>query len=341
MTAVGPGRFEPSYNAPVEVRARVHGRAASSTRMAMISAVELRAALGADAALQARVLIQSTRPQARASSATRTNAPDAKSKTKRSILYGGLALSGDRAIAIRLPGRPLRDRPINVSRAFLLSGAQSLLLSSWRVPRAGRNGAAVMRWPWQRPAVEHRSSYTDASRDRDSAIRERGRCPSGAGDRRRSKAQSRCMRSALSACEVSGPSDWSRGRSQPTGGRLWRRRLIRHGQALYLIDADPVGGPGAHAESALALGPFTAGRSVASWFYRCELSGPSSTAWRTRSAGAVSPSPLAGRQYAAVGGCLATFARARYRQSRGLARQATLAEEASGPVGSVSACRAL
>ena len=60
MTAVGLVD-DPSYDAPVEVRHAGQGKAAP-TRMAMISAVELRAVLGADAALQARVAIRSMRP---------------------------------------------------------------------------------------------------------------------------------------------------------------------------------------------------------------------------------------------------------------------------------------
>ena len=105
--------------------------------------------------------------------------------------------------------------------------------------------------------------------------------------------------------------------------------LIRHGQALYLIDADPSAG--------LALPPVShwdvhGGPERASWFYRCELSGPSTTAWRTRSAGAVlhlrwlvdHARPWAGispMQRAADTGSLSGWLERR------------LGEEASGPVG--------
>ena len=102
------------------------------------------------------------------------------------------------------------------------------------------------------------------------------------------------------------------------------------GKRSIIIDADPSAG--------LALAPVShwdvhGGPDVASWFYRCELAGPSSTAWRTRSAGAVlhlrwlvDPArPWAGispLQHAADTGSLAGWLDKR------------LSEEASGPVGS-------
>ena len=135
--------------------------------------------------------------------------------------------------------------------------------------------------------------------------------------------------SALAACEVSGPSAVTRALDA-----TWRASvassLVRHGQALYLIDADPSAG--------LALAPVShwdvhGGPDVASWWYRCALSGPSTTAWRTRSAGGclhlrwlVDPArPWAGvspLQHAADTGSLAGWLEKR------------LSEEASGPVGS-------
>ena len=135
--------------------------------------------------------------------------------------------------------------------------------------------------------------------------------------------------SALAACEVSGPSVVTRALDA-----TWRASmasgLVRNGQALYLIDADPSAG--------LALAPVShwdvhGGPDVASWFYRCALAGPSSTAWRTRSAGGVlhlrwlvDPArPWAGvspLQHARDTGSLAGWIERR------------LSEEASGPVGS-------
>ena len=137
-----------------------------------------------------------------------------------------------------------------------------------------------MRWPWQRPIVEHRSSYTDA------VVTAILQSASGGGLRTAlaTAALESCASmysSALAACEVSGPSVVTRALTAD-----WRASvasgLVRHGQALYLIDADP--------SSGLALVPVShwdvhGGPDVASWFYRCELAGPSSTAWRTRSAG--------------------------------------------------------
>ena len=100
----------------------------------MISAVELRAALGADAALQARINSIHAACTARINRYS-PGAPDGV-KTESLILYS--RRGSIRAGRNRDPCFPLtvEGLPVNVSRAFLLSGAQSLL-SSWRVPRAG------------------------------------------------------------------------------------------------------------------------------------------------------------------------------------------------------------
>ena len=185
-----------------------------------------------------------------------------------------------------------------------------------------------MRWPWQRPAVEHRSSYTDQ------VVTAILASASGGGVRpalatAALETVATLYASALSSCAVSGPSSVTRALTAE-----WRAAvassLVRHGQALFLIDADPVDG--------LHLAPVShwdihGGPDVASWFYRCELAGPSSTAWRTRSAGAVlhlrwlvdNARPWAGispMQHAADTGSLAGWLDKR------------LSEEASGPVGS-------
>ena len=135
--------------------------------------------------------------------------------------------------------------------------------------------------------------------------------------------------SALSACAVSGPKSITRALDAS-----WRASvasaLVRTGQALYVIGADPVSG--------LSLAPVShwdvhGGPERATWLYRCELAGPSSTAWRTRSAGAVlhlrwlidNARPWAGvspLSHAADTGSLAGWLDKR------------LSEEASGPVGS-------
>ena len=106
--------------------------------------------------------------------------------------------------------------------------------------------------------------------------------------------------------------------------------LIRSGQAVYIIGADPVSG--------LSLAPaghwdVHGGPNPASWVYRCELSGPSGTAWETRVSGEVlhlrwltDPArPWAGvspLQRAADSGSLSAWIEKR------------LSEEASSPVGS-------
>ena len=101
--------------------------------MAVISAVELRAVLGADEALQARV------DSIHAACTARINryapgAPDAVA-TEALVLYAAwIYQSGAQSRSV-FPTDG-EGPPVNVSRAFLLSGAQGLL-SSWRVPRAG------------------------------------------------------------------------------------------------------------------------------------------------------------------------------------------------------------
>ena len=184
-----------------------------------------------------------------------------------------------------------------------------------------------MRWPWERPIVEHRSSYTDA------VVTAILQSASGGGVRTAlaTGALETCATlyaSALASCAVSGPKSITRALDAS-----WRASvaagLVRNGQALYLIDADPSAG--------LALAPVShwdvhGGPDVASWFYRCELSGPSSTAWRTRSAGGClhlrwlvdNARPWAGvspLQHARDTGSLAGWLERR------------LSEESSGPVG--------
>ena len=97
-----------------------------------MSAAALRAVLGADAALQARIDSIHAACSARIVRYA-PGAPDAV-KTEALIVYGGWLYQ---ATAQSRSVFPTDDSPpVNVSRAFLLSGAQGLL-SSWRVPRAG------------------------------------------------------------------------------------------------------------------------------------------------------------------------------------------------------------
>ena len=185
-----------------------------------------------------------------------------------------------------------------------------------------------MRWTWQSAPVEHRSSLTDQ------VITAILAAATGGGTRPAlaTAALESCgtlYASALSSCELSGPSSVTRALTAD-----WRASvasaLIRTGQALYIIGADPVDG--------LHLAPVShwdvhGGPRLSSWVYRCELAGPSGTAWETHSAAAVlhlrwlvDPArPWAGvspLQHAADTGSLAGWLDKR------------LSEEASGPVGS-------
>ena len=185
-----------------------------------------------------------------------------------------------------------------------------------------------MRWPWQRPAVEHRSSYTDQT------VTALTLAASGGGSRTALltaalEQAATLYASALSACELSGPSHVTRALDAD-----WRASvastLIRSGQALYVVAASP--------DTGLSLEPAATwdvmgGPMVSSWRYRIEQAGPTTSSWRTVPAGGVvhlrwitdtarpwvGISPL---QHAADSGSLSGWLERR------------LSEEASGPVGS-------
>ena len=100
---------------------------------AVMSKVKLREALGADASLQARVDSIHAAASARIARYA-PGAPDAVA-TEALVLYAAwIYQSGAQARSV-FPADG-EGPPVNVSRAFLLSGAQGLL-SPWRVPRAG------------------------------------------------------------------------------------------------------------------------------------------------------------------------------------------------------------
>ena len=185
-----------------------------------------------------------------------------------------------------------------------------------------------MRWPWQRPIVEHRSAYTDQ------VVSALTLAASGGGARPAlaTAALETCATlyaSALSSCSISGPSS-----VVAAFDATWRAAvassLIRTGQAVYIIEASPGAG--------LALEPAASwdvmgGPRVSSWAYRVELAGPTATTWRTLPAGAVlhlrwqvDPArPWAGispLQHASDTGSLSAWLEKR------------LSEEASSPVGS-------
>ena len=96
-----------------------------------MTAVELRGALGADETLQGRI----DGIYAACCERIKRYARDAPVEVRNEalILYAAwIYQSGAQARSVF----PDDGLPVNVSRAFLLSGAQGLL-SSWRVPRAG------------------------------------------------------------------------------------------------------------------------------------------------------------------------------------------------------------
>ena len=101
--------------------------------MALITPDELRAVLGADAALQARVNSIHAAACARVKRYAR-DAPIEVGNEAVVLMAGWLwqATAQSRNVFPTDQEGP----PINTSRAFLLSGAQGLL-SSWRRPRAG------------------------------------------------------------------------------------------------------------------------------------------------------------------------------------------------------------
>ena len=99
----------------------------------MISAVELREALGADAALQERIDSIHAAACARVKRYARGAPVDVRNEAV--ILYAAwIYQSGAQRRSVFPTDQ--EGPPINVSRAFLLSGAQGLL-TPWRVPRAG------------------------------------------------------------------------------------------------------------------------------------------------------------------------------------------------------------
>ena len=139
-----------------------------------------------------------------------------------------------------------------------------------------------MRWPWQSAPVEHRSSYTDQ------VVTAILQSASGGGARPAlaTAALESCAAlyaSALASCSISGPSSVIRALDAS-----WRASvassLIRRGQALFTIGADPVSG--------LTLAPAASwdvygGAAPASWIYRVQLAGPSGMSWQTHTAASV------------------------------------------------------
>ena len=184
-----------------------------------------------------------------------------------------------------------------------------------------------MRWPWQPSVpVEHRSNYTDQ------VVTAILHAASGGGVRPAvaTAALESCATlyaSALAASEVKGPSVVTRALDAS-----WRAavasELIRRGQCVYIVGADPVAGLELRAASSFEL----YGGADPPYTYRVERAGPSSTRWDTYGGGSilhlrwqVDPArPWAGvspLQHAADSGSLMGWIEKR------------LSEEASGPVG--------
>ena len=98
-----------------------------------LTADDLRSALGADAALAGRVASIHAACTARINRYA-PGAPDAVA-TEALVLYAAWIYQSGAQRRSVFPADG-EGPPVNVSRAFLLSGAQGLL-SSWHVPRAG------------------------------------------------------------------------------------------------------------------------------------------------------------------------------------------------------------
>ena len=129
-----------------------------------------------------------------------------------------------------------------------------------------------MRWPWQRVPETRAAAATDYT---DTIVSALVNAASGGGARTAlaTSALESCAAlyaSALALCELTGPGPVVRAL-----GADWRASvasaLIRHGVAVYLIDASPAAG--------LALWPVCEhdiyGGPVPPWRYRLALAGPS------------------------------------------------------------------
>ena len=185
-----------------------------------------------------------------------------------------------------------------------------------------------MRWPWQRRAETRSAAYTDQIVNTLLSV------ATGGGSRTplATAALEQCATwyaGALAACEITGPASITRALDAS-----WRAAvassLIRRGEAVYLIGADPVDGL---ALDAAGTWDVFGGPRRETWRYRVELSGPTASTWRTVPAAAVvhlrwltdPDRPWRGVspwQHAADSGSLAGWLERR------------LSEEASGPVGS-------
>ena len=166
-------------------------------------------------------------------------------------------------------------------------------------------------WPWQSAPVEHRSSYTDQ------VVAAILQSASGGGVRpplatAAVESAAQMYAAALASCSISGPAVVTRALDAS-----WRANvaseLVRRGQCVYIIGADPVDG--------FHLAPVSHwdvyGGADPPWTYRVER-GPSTTTLGHVRRRVDSASAVAGRPRAPMGGHLSALACERHRQSRGL-----------------------
>ena len=286
-----------------------------------ITAEELRTVLGADPAQQKRVESIHAAACARVKRYAR-DAPIEIQNEAVILLSGWLwQASAQRRSVFPTDGegctgqRQSSVSPIRRARAFVVLASTA-------------GGGVPMIWPWKSAPVEHRaSSYTDQ------VVTAILQAASGGGARpalatAALESAARLYASTLSSCAISGPSSVTRAFDAD-----WRAsvasELIRRGQALYVVNADPVSG--------LSLAPAASwdvygGPIASSWVYRVQRAGPSGMSWETHPAGGVlclrwqtDPTrPWAGvspLQHASDTGSLSGWIEKR------------LSEEASGPTG--------
>ena len=185
-----------------------------------------------------------------------------------------------------------------------------------------------MRWPWQRRAETRSAAYTDQIVNTLLSV------ATGGGSRTplATAALEQCATwyaGALAACEITGPASITRALNAS-----WRAAvassLVRRGETVYQIGADPVDGLALDVASTWDV---SGGPRRETWRYRVELAGPTASTWRTVPPAAVlhlrwltdPDQPWRGVSpwhHAAETGSLAGWLERR------------LSEEASGPVGS-------
>ena len=194
--------------------------------MAMISAVELRAVLGADEALQARVDSIHAAASARIQSVFAWRARRGQNRIADFVF--GVGLSGDRAIAIRVSRR--RSANQRVPRVPVERRTRAVVV----LASTARGGVSVVRWPWQRAASSNIAAPTPTQ-----VVTAILQSASGGGVRTAlaTAAVESCATlyaSALSACAITGSAERHAGASCEPGARVWRVELVRRGQCVSM-----------------------------------------------------------------------------------------------------------